>query len=356
MCVIVSSSRSSFVSSSLGVGKSVTEFFFLHFNKRFLSQSVLQRSLSLSLSPYIHSERPSSRRRRRTSNHQKRNARIEMTNRKSIIEKQKRKNLTGSRQKRKQRRKDLKEGRAIPFHMGWNTRRVQVSRQRVTELEAKVKEIEAQMRKKEEALKQVVEELAKYEPTPLWKIVTDKQYKDIFETHILSKLDDLSFRVFREVNTESRDACRRVKDIELAETFITYTAQGNPPVEKVHEYEIKGRYGQPHFCHEAAETGNLELLRWFREEKNFDWNEWTINGAAGGGFLHIVKYCMKQNAPLRSAACACAAESGHLDVLKYLHENGAPWDSHTCAFARENNHLESLRYALENGCPNDRNA
>ena len=40
-----------------------------------------------------------------------------MTNRKSIIEKQKRKNLTGSRQKRKQRRKDLKEGRAIPFHM-----------------------------------------------------------------------------------------------------------------------------------------------------------------------------------------------------------------------------------------------
>ena len=120
-----------------------------------------------------------------------------MTNRKSISEKQKRKNLTGSaaltsfgttsRKKRKQRREDLKEGRAIPWQLTWNTRRVRISRQRVTELEAKVKEIEAQMRKKEEALKQVVEELAKYEPTPLWKIVTDKQYKDIFETHILSK-------------------------------------------------------------------------------------------------------------------------------------------------------------------------
>ena len=233
-------------------------------------------------------------------------------------------------------------------------------RARVKEQEERLKEresvFEAQMRKKEKELEEVKRELMKYAPTPLWKVVTDKKYKDIFETHILSKLEELSFRVFREVNTESRDACRRVKDIELAETFITYTAQGNPPVEKVHEYEIKGRYGQPHFCHEAAETGNLELLRWFREEKNFDWNEWTINGAAGGGFLHIVKYCMKQNAPLRSAACACAAESGHLDVLKYLHENGAPWDSHTCAFARENNHLESLRYALENGCPNDINA
>ena len=100
MCVIVSSSRSSFVSSSLGVVKSVTEIFFLHFNKRFLSQSVLQRSLSLSLSlslsPYIHSERPSSRRRRRTSNHQKRNAMGgNDSHRKTIIEKQKRKNLTG---------------------------------------------------------------------------------------------------------------------------------------------------------------------------------------------------------------------------------------------------------------------
>jgi len=282
--------------------------------------------------------------------------------RKSIIEKQKRKNFTGkmSRKKRKQRREDLKEGRAIPglpWQLSWNTRRVRVPRQRVTELEAKVKEIEAQMRKKEKALKQVMEELAKYEPTPLWKIVTDVQYKDIFEKHILSKLDDLSFRVFREVNKESRDACRRSEiKVELAETFITYTAQGNPPVQKVHRYKIKGKFGQRHFCHEAAETGNLTLLRWFREEKKFDWNEWTINAAAGGGFLHIVKYCMERKAPLGSAACACAAESGHLDVLKYLHENGVPWDSHTCAFARENNHLECLQYALENGCPNDKNA
>ena len=50
MCVIVSSSRSSFVSSSLGVVKSVTEFFFLHFNKRFLSHKVFFNALSLSLS------------------------------------------------------------------------------------------------------------------------------------------------------------------------------------------------------------------------------------------------------------------------------------------------------------------
>ena len=46
------------------------------------------------------------------------------------------------------------------------------------------------MRKKEEELKELREELVKYAPTPLWKVVTDKKYKDIFETHILWELDE----------------------------------------------------------------------------------------------------------------------------------------------------------------------
>ena len=212
---------------------------------------------------------------------------------------------------------------------------------------------EAQMRKKEEELEEVKRELMKYAPTPLWKVVTDKQYKDIFETHILSKLDDLSFRVFREVNTESRDACRR-SERKLQVTFNTYTYSGNPPVKKKETRKIEGIRAQYYFCNEAADTGNLALVRWLREVKKFDWNDWTINAAAEKGHLHIVTYCMEQKCPCSRLACACAAESGHLDVLKYLHENGVPWDYKTCAFARENNHLECLVYALDNGCQNDK--
>ena len=207
---------------------------------------------------------------------------------------------------------------------------------------------EAQMRKKEEELKEVKRELIKYAPTPLWKVVTDKQYKDIFETHILSKLDELDFRVFREVNTESRDACGRSK-IKLQETFNTYAWDGNPPVAKKTTRKLEGKEAQYYFCSRAAVTGNLALVRWLREVKKFDWNELTINAAAG--HLHIVTYCMEQSCPRSRLACALAAEFGHLDILKYLHENGAPWDSWTCYFARENNHLECLNYAKENGCP-----
>ena len=206
------------------------------------------------------------------------------------------------------------------------------------------------MRKKEEELKELREELVKYAPTPLWKVVTEKQYKDIFETHILWELDELSFRVFREVNTESRDACRR-SGRKLQETFIAETLSGNPPVAKEETKKLGGKRAQYYFCSEAADTGNLALVRWLREVKKFDWNDWTINIAAANGHLHIVTYCMEQKCPRTKLACANAAKFGHLDILKYLHENGAPWDSWTCFYARENNHLECLNYAKENGCP-----
>jgi len=230
-------------------------------------------------------------------------------------------------------------------------------RARVKEQEERWKEresvFEAQMRKKEKELEEVERELMKYAPTPLWKVVTDKKYKDIFETHILSKLGELSFRVFREVNTESRDACRR-SGRKLRETFELTTYSGNPPVTKIETRKLEGKEAQYRFCDQAARTGNLALVRWLREVKKFDWNELTINIAAHLGHLHIVTYCTEQKCPCNELACALAAKYGHLDILKYLHENGAPWDSWTCAFARENNHLECLVYALDNGCQNDK--
>ncbi|CAL6286539.1 unnamed protein product [Bathycoccus prasinos] len=214
--------------------------------------------------------------------------------------------------------------------------------------------LEALMRKKEEELKELREELRNLSPpTPLWKIVTDKQYKDIFETHILKKLNELSFRVFREVNTESRDACRR-SGIKLQVTFELTTYSGNPEVAEKETRKLEGKEAQYYFCCSAACMGNLALVRWLREVKKFDWNEFTINAAAKYAHLHIATYCMEQKCPCNKSACANAAKSGHLDILKYLHENGAPWDYKTCAFARDNNRPECLLYALDNGCQNDK--
>ena len=161
---------------------------------------------------------------------------------------------------------------------------------------------EAQMRKKEEELEEVERELMKYAPTPLWKVVTDKKYKDIFETHILSKLNDLSFRVFREVNTESRDACRRSR-MKLQVTYELITYSGNPEVAEKETRKLEGKEAQYFFCNRAAGMGNLALVRWLREVKKFDWNEFTINAAAKHGHLHIVTYCMEQKCRCNTSEC-----------------------------------------------------
>jgi len=158
--------------------------------------------------------------------------------------------------------------------------------------------------------------------------------------------------VFREVNRESRDAIRRSGRELPGMSIIKFWDEGARTYEEVTE-KIEGKHGQDHLCVQAAQTGNLALLRWLREEKMFEWGEGTINKAAEIGHLHIVKYCMKQNCPINELPCAIAAGNGHLDILKYLHENAAPWDWKTCHFAADNNHIECLNYAKENGCPQD---
>ena len=47
-----------------------------------------------------------------------------------------------------------------------------------------------------------------------------------------------------------------------------------------------------YFCIEVALTNKLELLKWAREEKKCEWDEWTINAAAYKGNLEMVKYCV----------------------------------------------------------------
>ena len=216
-------------------------------------------------------------------------------------------------------------------------------------LEQRVASLEEQMEEKEEELKELKRKVT---PLPLWKILTDVQYRDIFETCIVPKLLELEFRVFREVNRQSRDAIRR-SGRELKDTFkVKLWDEDTRAYEEV-KTKIEGEDGQYYFCYKAVATGNLALLRWLREEKMFEWDETTINKAAKIGHIHIVKYCMKQNCPVASLTCAFAAQYGHLDVLKYLHENGAPWDWRTCSFAAQNNHIECLNYAKENGCPHD---
>ena len=107
-------------------------------------------------------------------------------------------------------------------------------------------------------------------------------------------------------------------------------------------------WSETYFCHRVAETNKLELLKWMREEKKCKWDEWTTSRAAEQGNLEMVKYCVANACPIDADACANAAENGQLAVLKYLREEvKAPWDFYTALRAAQNGHLHILEYLVE---------
>ena len=53
------------------------------------------------------------------------------------------------------------------------------------------------------------------------------------------------------------------------------------------------------FCIEVALTNKLELLKWAREEKKCEWDEWTIECGRKKGNLEMVKYCVANEVSYR---------------------------------------------------------
>ena len=108
---------------------------------------------------------------------------------------------------------------------------------------------------------------------------------------------------------------------------------------------------QEYFCSCVAETNDLKLLRWVREEKECDWDYHTSGIAAHKGNLDMLKYCCENGCEVGNGTCATAAKYGHLACLQYLRSKNCPWDERFCQEAHENNHMDILTYAVKNKCP-----
>ena len=119
-------------------------------------------------------------------------------------------------------------------------------------------------------------------------------------------------------------------------------------------FDLGQSVGEIWLCEQVAETNKLELLKWAREEKQCDWNVGTSRTAALQGNLEMVKYCVANKCPIDENACAYAADGGELEVLKYLREEvKAPWDKHTANRAAANGHLHILCLLYTSPSPRD---
>jgi hypothetical protein len=212
---------------------------------------------------------------------------------------------------------------------------------------------------KEAAIAQAAADLERLKlgPTKLWTgLVT--HHRDIFVSHVLPKLNETDRYFFSEANTESWDLldyagfnvsklgwsiceCTSVSTLEWAWINIDWG-----------EKDKRGTLqDDAWFCSQVAATNKLELLKWAREEKKCEWDEWTINGAAFVGNLEILKYCFANGCPYdEKESCCQAAGEGHLDCLRFLFEKVKPsreTEQDAAETAAQDGQLDILKYFVE---------
>jgi len=203
--------------------------------------------------------------------------------------------------------------------------------------------------------------LLESKPLHLWRLFREASLnggacRDIVEKHVMCKLNGTDLKFLYDVNSETRKLIKRSSRKEdLKERFKVREMSSISTLEVAWKHFPWGTYNsvgveldKTHFCWEVAWTNKLELLKWAREEKKCEWDKYTINTAAYQGNLEMVKYCIANECPISTLACAHAALEGHLEILKYLREEvKAPWDWRTAAGAAESGHLHILEYLVE---------
>ena len=184
----------------------------------------------------------------------------------------------------------------------------------------------------------------------LWDLVVKND--DISLTHIVPRLNGTDVKFLYDVNSETRDLLKRSPFTDdWKEKFWIKEMSSISTLEFAWEHKSLWSgllKDQTHFCAQVALTNKLELLKWAREEKKCEWDAGTIDAAAYRGNMEMVKYCVANECPIDSEACAYAAQNGHLEILKYFREEvKAPWDWMTASWAAQNGHLHILEYLVE---------
>ena len=151
-----------------------------------------------------------------------------------------------------------------------------------------------------------------FSPSSLWEVIV--KCDDICFTHVLPRLNRTDLKFLYDVNGETRALVKRSsRKGDLKKGFKVSEMSSISTLEVAWENKSlwPSWWRERHFCSQVAETNKLELLKWAREEKKCEWDEWTIDAGACQGNLEMVKYCVANECPIDELACACAASEGH---------------------------------------------
>jgi len=217
----------------------------------------------------------------------------------------------------------------------------------------------AQKRKKKREKEELALEMERLKlgPTKIWTGLV-LHHKDVFVSHVIPKLNETDRCFFSDVNSESRGVLAYagvdvsklgVNVYECTSISTLEWAWNNMPWGKKNQRESV--IDQAWFCAGVANTNKLELLKWAREVKHCEWDEWPINTAADKGNLEMLKYCFSNDCPYdEEASCIQAAAGGHLDCLRFLFDQVEPsreTEKKAAHQAAYHGHMDILKYFVE---------
>ena len=220
----------------------------------------------------------------------------------------------------------------------------------------------AKRKKKREREKALAEHVANLErlklgPTKLWTGLV-LHHKDVFVSHVISKLNRTDRCLFSFVNTESWEVLEYA-GVNVSELdWTVYDCSSISTLEWEWNHFPWGRKSisgsvmdQAWFCSQVAATNKFEFLKWAREVKHCEWDEKTIDEAALKGNLEMLKYCFSNGCPCdEEQACKRAAAGGNLDCLRFLFDKVKPSrdaEEEAVHQAAGKGHVEILKYFVE---------
>ena len=213
-------------------------------------------------------------------------------------------------------------------------------------------------KKKKEKVEAIAEAAAEIErlklgPSKLWTGLMT-HHRDIFVSHVLPKLNRADRYFFAEANTES---LALLKYAGIDESELHWSVYQCTSISTLELIWVRASLGkklkavQAMFCSQVACTNKLELLKWVREVKNCEWDEWTTTFATDIGNLMMLKYCLANGCPYdEQEACQQAAGKGHLDCLRFFVDKVKPsqaTEKEAAKVAATYGQLDILKYFVE---------
>ena len=223
----------------------------------------------------------------------------------------------------------------------------------------------AQKRKKKREKEEAVEraradvERLKLGPTKIWTGLV-VHHKDVFVSHVLPKLNRNDRFFFSKVNSESEDVLEYA-GVDVSGVIVTECSSISTLEWAWNHYPWGKKDGrvidQTLFCVQVAATNKLEFLKWAREEKHCEWDEWTIKVAVVIDNLEMLKYCFSNNCPYdEEESCIHAAADGKLDCVRFLFDKVKPsreTEEKAARRAAGKGRIDILRYFVEERKIND---